>query len=322
MELTSSRLQTHKRKRTMINRETVLSKTHYGLRIYAHILRQFYPNDTVMFVSGRDCGLCRNPFTGDSLTLHVWIHKTDPTKQIAPEIALHKDTNSGIPEGDCFSFAELYYHQSGQELLETLNKEMNLHLEDGYSFYSGTSYKPKPIGPKFTFFKAPISNTRPYKDITIVDAYNYITGEYAMKRTQHLRSITDPKKAKLYKAANFDYCTFSGIFDKRSDKHLKTHSGLICLDFDHVPNLEALFESLKIDPYLDTKLLFRSPSGDGLKWIVTIDIYKGSHLDYFRAISNYVKQTYHHEIDRACKDISRACFLAHDPFAYINLQNQ
>ncbi len=66
------------------------------------------------------------------------------------------------------------------------------------------------------------------------------------------------------------------------------------------------------------QLLFTSPSGDGLKWIIPIDITTASHTDYFRAISNYVRQTYGIEADKSGKDISRACFLPHDSNAYLN----
>ena len=41
-----------------ISREAILDKTHYGLKIYAYVLRQYYPNQTVLSVKGRDCGIC------------------------------------------------------------------------------------------------------------------------------------------------------------------------------------------------------------------------------------------------------------------------
>ena len=38
----------------VINRETVLRKTNWGVDIYAHVLRKFYPGELVMKISGRD----------------------------------------------------------------------------------------------------------------------------------------------------------------------------------------------------------------------------------------------------------------------------
>jgi hypothetical protein len=60
------------------------------------------------------------------------------------------------------------------------------------------------------------------------------------------------------------------------------------------------------------------PSGDGLKWIVEIDLKQGSHQENFLAISNYIKQTYNIEVDKSGKDISRACFLPYDKEVFIN----
>ena len=48
------------------------------------------------------------------------------------------------------------------------------------------------------------------------------------------------KRARNFKAANFDYCTFSGIFTVTNDKALVEHSGLLCLDFDHLKDVVAL----------------------------------------------------------------------------------
>ena len=158
-------------------------------------------------------------------------------------------------------------------------------------------------------------------DVTLIDVYDYIIGPTAVNRTRELRSIIDIKEARKYKSRYFDYCTFSGIFSKRSDQALVQHSGLLCLDFDHLKNLEEVRQQLLNDDYFETQLLFVSPSGDGLKWIINIDISKTTHADYFRAVANYLKQTYNVDVDQSGKDVSRACFLPYDPDCYINPKN-
>jgi hypothetical protein len=56
-----------------------------------------------------------------------------------------------------------------------------------------------------------------------------------------------------------------------------------------------------------------SPSGTGLKIFVRIKSGNaGYHEHYFVAIAHYLSVTYGVTADRACKDISRACFLCHD----------
>jgi hypothetical protein len=58
-----------------INRETILDKTHYGLNTYAHVLQQYYPGETVLSLSGRDCQPTRNPFNNGKPTLKIAIAK-------------------------------------------------------------------------------------------------------------------------------------------------------------------------------------------------------------------------------------------------------
>jgi hypothetical protein len=60
--------------------------------------------------------------------------------------------------------------------------------------------------------------------------------------------------ARKFKAKNFDYCTFSGTFTYRNDQSLIKHSGLLCVDFDHLNNIESLFNALLKDDYFDTQL--------------------------------------------------------------------
>jgi len=312
----------------------ILSKTHYGTTIYSHILREYYPDEVVMSITGRDCGLCRNPFNSNKETLHIWISKTDPTNGMSFEVSSHEDTQNAIPAGDAFDFAALHYKQSGDELLQTLIEEMNLHTGENFDFYKNRksnsetqnkgnqnnhSNHSSAMGEAhFSFFKAPIRNTIPHKSISLLDAYNYIVGDYAKQRTEKLRSIEDPKQARQFKASTFDYCTFSGMFRTRNDKALISHSGFLCIDFDHVQNTDTLRQALLADEYFDTQLLFVSPSGDGLKWIISIDTSKVPHGKFFAAVANYILQTYKVEVDKSGRDISRACFLPYDPNAYIN----
>ena len=340
-------------------KQAILSKTHYGLGIYSHILRQYYPNEIALKLVKRDCGISRNPFNYNKETLHIWIEKTDPNDVTSKEYAHHEDKENAIPAGDPFTFAEQHYKQTGAELLQTLNKELHLHIGEQWSFYknNNTTYKttvppvpkvpnpPNPANPKnpinqgsdFSFFKAPITNTKPHKTVTLQQIYNAIKGDYYKSNTEKLRTILasplsfgegpGERLARQFKATNFDYCTFSGTFTTRSDKALIKHSGLLCLDFDHLQNLDSLRSQLLQDEYFDTQLLFVSPSGDGLKWIISIPAlspFRGqggiTHSNYFTAVANYIQKTYGITVDKSGRDLSRACFLPHDPQAYINPQ--
>ena len=67
------------------------------------------------------------------------------------------------------------------------------------------------------------------------------------------------------------------MFSKRNDDSLIEHSSLLTIDFDHLENLEELKQQLLNDEYFETEMLFTSPSGEGLKWIIRIDLSKVSH---------------------------------------------
>ena len=317
--------------------------TELNCDIYSHILRLYYPDEVVMRLVKRDCSLCRNPFNANKETLHIWIEKENILgNAMDKEHARHEDSTNAIPAGDAFGFAELHYKQQGEELLQTLNKELFLHIGEERTFYKSKNttfktvvpYVPKvPSTPNqdnhknpinhgsdilFSFFKSPITNTKPHKAVTLLQIYNAIKGDYYRDRIQKLRAISDVGQARLFKSANFDYCTFLGVFTTRNDKALIKHSGLLCLDFDHLQCVEKLRFQLLKDEYFDTQLLFVSPSGDGLKWIISIDTAATQHGAYFAAVANYILQTYGVAVDKSGRDISRACFLSHDPQAFIN----
>jgi hypothetical protein len=78
------------------------------------------------------------------------------------------------------------------------------------------------------------------------------------------------------------------------------------------------FQLLK-DKYLETQLLFTSPNGNGLKWIVPVNVSgEFSHGEYFDAIRNYIKKNYEIEVDKSGRDVVRVCFISYDPDAFLH----
>ncbi len=174
---------------------------------------------------------------------------------------------------------------------------------------------------RFQFYLHPAQTVNSTQTMTVDDVYEYITLDMrASQATRELRKIEDEKERKKFKSKNFDFVCFSGTFSYRMDNCLIEHSGLICLDFDHLPHLEMwdIRKKLIADPFFNTQLLFTSPSGDGLKWVVDIDLNECDHRTWFRAISNYVRETYRLEADPKCANVSRACFLPNDGNCYVN----
>ena len=172
--------------------------------------------------------------------------------------------------------------------------------------------------PQFSYFKAPVKNLKPYTSVTLQQVFKGITGDFFKTQTQRLRTLKETD-AKKYKAVRLDYVTFSGTFTQRRIEGLKEHSGLICLDFDHLgANITGIKNRLLKDQEMPPQLLFTSPSGNGLKLVLSIDLEQANHKVWFLALSNYFKANHQLEADKSGSDVSRACFLGWDPEAYIN----
>lgn len=298
----------------MIDEKEVIHVTHYGLNIYSHILREYYPNEIVLELKGLECKPTRNPFNDNKKTLYIWQEDG---------MFFYKDLELDGLKGNPFDFAFLHYGLTGQPLLEKLVREMYLVVGQprGANKYYPGKIPQKWVDdefPRFSFFHAPITNITPGPTVTIHDIYRGIKSKKWQYRTQELRLIKGPEHQRKYKSKYFDYVCFSGIFSKRSDKCLVKHSGLITFDFDHIEDVQQLKFTLLNDASFETELMFTSPSGNGLKWIVGIDINYCSQLDWFNAIASYIRMKYHLEVDKSGKDLSRACFLPWDPEVYIH----
>lgn len=167
-----------------------------------------------------------------------------------------------------------------------------------------------------SYFKAPIRNTQPYKDVSPSDVAKVIKGNFFKEKTDNLRELSDVDKARKFKSDNFDYVTFSGTFTERKKTALVEYSSLIALDFDHV-DVESTKNKILNQKDIDTVLLFVSPSGDGIKWIVPSTT-KDEHEKVFRMYQRYCKELFDLDVDESGKDIARACFIPHDPNVVYN----
>ena len=109
---------------------------------------------------------------------------------------------------------------------------------------------------------------------------------------------------------------WSGTFTHRSNAALEKHSGLICADLDDLGDgLEDIREQVIRDPF--TFAAFVSPTGSGLKIVFRCDPSR-LHIESFHAAARYCLETFGVEIDGACKEVARLCFLSWDPDVYFN----
>ena len=185
---------------------------------------------------------------------------------------------------------------------------------------------------EFSLFStvAGIYNIKPTDKIELKDCADFIrSAKPLIELTNKLRSIQPggekifgPKKNKTQQEAlkeNLPYVTFSGLFSSRANDKLITHSGYICIDLDHIGKngqMKELQDAIK--GKIIPSLMFVSPSGTGLKAVFAIDVNEGSHLQYYNALKSFFKEKFSLDIDKACKDVSRACFLCHDPEVFFS----
>jgi len=113
---------------------------------------------------------------------------------------------------------------------------------------------------------------------------------------------------------------FGGTFSSRGNKNLIQSSGVACLDYDYIDDLDVLIENVNKDKY--TLASFISPSGNGLKVLVKIppvsndEDYKSFYIELQKHFNKYGKT------DESTKDIARATFVSYDPNLFINTDSE
>lgn len=112
---------------------------------------------------------------------------------------------------------------------------------------------------------------------------------------------------------------FSGEFSERNDKSLVKHSGLAVVDFDGVSDVSGLKDKLKLVEYVSAA--FVSPSGDGVKAIVSIPRSVDFHRENYEAMIDDLKGKINipeEKFDKTSINESRICYASYDPELYYN----
>lgn len=90
----------------------------------------------------------------------------------------------------------------------------------------------------FSFYEGGgIGNTTPTKVLTLTDLHGVLVSHRYRARTKALRQAADIQSRKTIKKT-LDYVTPAGVFSHRANTGLRSISGLLVLDFDHVPDVD------------------------------------------------------------------------------------
>ena len=195
-----------------------------------------------------------------------------------------------------------------------------------------------------SFFRAPIWNKTPMKVVSLFWVWMYVTMKYLqfgydpdrnvdlVSRTSTLRSITGEEGQRQFKGKNFDYVTPGGTFSYCDDNSLVEVSDMVCIDLDHLDDdsekmlrkisPKEMKQLLLQDPYFGDKtlLMYTSPRGHGIKWLVEVDMDQCDYKTWFNALRNYLMTTYglgEKQVDSTVAHVSHACFVSYDPEAYL-----
>jgi len=179
-------------------------------------------------------------------------------------------------------------------------------------------------GNKITQFKDPLSK------ISIQQLFNYITDNEELKKISlPIRNLYLLDKTSYNKMKKELPYVVPSIFHPpyRSSENFG-YSQLLILDIDHISqtqkNIQEIIQSIKNDPRI--LLFFTSPSGDGLKIFFYLKdrcSSKEVYSQFYKQFSLQFANQYNllTTIDKSTSDVTRACFLCHDPHAYLNTNN-
>lgn len=175
-------------------------------------------------------------------------------------------------------------------------------------------WKPEPM--TFSVFDKGVTTTEPKGVMDPYAVYTYIRDGISRYQTERLRGILDAAELKKYKQSEFETAVFSGVYSHKCDAGLVKPSGYVCIDIDHVPVQQTKDVLMGLEQF-ETVLMFTSPSGHGVKWVLN-NRTLFSHVDFYSAVSNFLRDTCKIEVDMTARPLSHGCLLPWDPEVYLN----
>jgi hypothetical protein len=177
--------------------------------------------------------------------------------------------------------------------------------------------------PDVSLYHSAYKSKNKLNDSHLASIFTTISGNDMRDVITELRKLS----GKEYEGSKLNLAAFTpcGVFSNpRSKTTLESFSNFFHFDIDAmgIP-AEQLKGILSLDPFV--AWMFISPSGCGVKGGLYIPESIMHDLEYkvfFAAAERYFRFQYGLTIDPACKDVSRLCFLSHDPDVYVNEESK
>ncbi|MBL0200654.1 MAG: DUF3987 domain-containing protein [Chitinophagaceae bacterium] len=165
----------------------------------------------------------------------------------------------------------------------------------------------------------------PVENVSLIILSNWIASGKYKAQVEEIRDLiaqgkTEEAQAKKQQLPAF---TPSATFtEKRLLPNMENYSGFVHLDFDKLTpeQLNAAFQIIAAIPY--TFICFISPSGNGLKVFIEVNTGAEYHDTAYQQVMEYYQNATGLKADVKCKDITRLCFVSHDPQLYKNIYNE
>jgi len=156
---------------------------------------------------------------------------------------------------------------------------------------------------------------------TLSEIIDGIRGDHykeSISKIRELVDLGDQEKVDRLKKRLVAF-TVSGLFEGgRKMDYLKTYNPFVILDIDKLDPEVLPYLVLKINAIEFTRAAFISPSGRGLKIIVEVNSKMEMHGIAYRQVMGFYEEVLAVEIDKSGKDVTRLCFMSHDPEVYFN----
>ena len=171
-----------------------------------------------------------------------------------------------------------------------------------------------------------VPSTKPYMNVDVAWAGDYILSERAKSQTLELRqmmSTATDQQLRDYKLVQFDAVAAAGVFSYGNADGLMVRSPYIVIDVDDLDSTDEAREiqqTLINDKEVVTALCFVSPKGLGVKWWAELPEWC-MNIEFdkqYEALSRYIGYTYGIQADLTCSNVNRLCFLPYDPQCYIH----
>ena len=140
----------------------------------------------------------------------------------------------------------------------------------------------------------------------------------AVLKIRELVKSGDQDKAEKLKKELVAF-TVSGLFEGGPKMvFLKTYNPFVILNINKLNPEVIPYLVLKIKAIEFTKAAFLSPSGSGLKVIVEVDSKMKMHSLAYHQVCDFYEKELKIRIVKGERNITRLCFMSHDPKAYFN----